>query len=85
MSSAVYSIPSVGREWSGDTVEGSTCTVLPILRLGFHVRSARAYFDGDHAELIKLKAANDNHLHDATAIEDLRKELGELKKAVGLR
>jgi hypothetical protein len=32
---------------------------------------------------IQLKAANDNHLEDAAAIEELRKELREVKREVG--
>jgi hypothetical protein len=30
---------------------------------------------------MQLKAVNDNHLHDATAIEELRRELQSLKAA----
>ena len=32
-----------------------------------------------------LKSANDNHLHDAAAIEELRKELRDLKSGVGFK
>jgi hypothetical protein len=34
---------------------------------------------------VQLKAANDNHVHDAAAIEELRKELRDVRKLVGRR
>jgi len=33
----------------------------------------------------QLKAANDHHLKDAAAIEELRKELRDLKNGVGFK
>jgi hypothetical protein len=33
----------------------------------------------------QLKAANDNHVKDAAAIEEIRKELGDLKAGKGWR
>ena len=45
---------------------------------------AKLKSDDDHLRQ-QLKAANDNHVKDAVAIEELRKELGDLKAGKGWR
>ena len=45
---------------------------------------AKLRTDNDNLRL-QLKAANDNHVKDAVAIEELRKELSDLKAGKGWR
>lgn len=59
-------------------------SVIPLLAEA--MKQLKSLFDGDHSEIARLKADNDNlraeHAADAKAIDELRREVGELKRKV---